>query len=140
MVSNYKDYLFLIAPSVFSNVYMLYMFCVNHSCLWYLTTKIIFSWLLLRFSLTFICFICLYKSFLPMVSNYKDYVLYVLYKSFFPMVSNYKDYLFSVFSNVYMFNMFCINHSFLWYLTIKMIFSWLLLRFSLTFICFICFV
>ena len=53
------DCSFLIGPPVFSNVYLfcLSLFCVMCAqccwCLW-----IVHSWLALRFSLTFICFVC----------------------------------------------------------------------------------
>jgi hypothetical protein len=111
-VVNYSGLSFLIAPSVFSNVYM-FLFCTL--CCQFLW--IINFWLLLWYSLAFICCVI------------------VCFRLVYPMFSVSLDYPFSivpsVFSNVYVF-LFCLSSPCVPYVVS---FSWLHLRYSLTFIC-----
>jgi hypothetical protein len=117
---------FLIAPSVFSNVYLFGLSSSSVLCtkccqfLWF-----VHSWLPLRFSLTFICLVCLRQvSCVPNVVSFSVCPFLIA-----P----------SVFSNVYLFGLssssvLCTKCcQFLWF-----VHSWLPLRFSLTFICLVC--
>jgi hypothetical protein len=99
---------FLIAPSVFSNVYLSYVLCTQcWQCFW-----IVHSWLPIQFSLMFICPV----SCLLNVDRTSG-------------VSILGDP--SVFSNVYLSCVSCIQRwQCLW-----IVHSWLFIRFSLTFIC-----
>jgi hypothetical protein len=99
---------FLIAPSVFSNVYLSCVLCTL--CCHFLW--IVHFWLPLRYSLTFIC-PCFVYPMLP-VSLYCPFLIVP-----------------SVFSNVYLSCVLCtLCCQFLW-----IVHFWLPLRYSLTFIC-----
>ena len=108
MLCVFLDCLFLITPSVFSNVYLSCVLCDQCCvCLW-----IVYSWIPLQFSLTLIC---------P-VSCVTNVVLFL-------------DCLFlitpSVFSNVYLSCVLCDQCCVCFWI----VYSWLPHRFSLTFIC-----
>ena len=122
------DCLFLIAPSVFSNVYLSCVLCTL-CCpfLW-----IVYFWLPLRYSLTFICPV----SCVPYVVRFSGLSIFdcpfgILWRLFTVSL----DCLFliapSVFSNVYLSCVLCtLCCPFLW-----IVYFWLPLRYSLTFIC-----
>ena len=102
------DCSFLVASSVFSNVYLSCVLCAQ--CCQRLWT--VHSWLPLRFSLTFICPV----SLVPNVAVSLD--------CSFLIAS-------SVFSNVYLCCVLCAQCCVCFWI----VYSWLLLQFSLTFIC-----
>jgi hypothetical protein len=152
MLPVFLDCPFLIAPSVFSNVYLLpTMSCVLCTqccqCLW-----IVHSWLLLRFPLTFIYYLLCPAPWVPNVTRISRlsildcsfgfllrlftayYVLCLVY----PMLSVSLDCPFlitpSVFSNVYLLPTMPCALCTQCYPCLWTVHSWLLLRFSLTFI------
>ena len=105
-----QDCLLLITPSVFSNVYLSCVLCTQCcQCL-----RIVYYWLHLRFSLTFIWFaMCIVYPMLPVS---QDCLLLIT-----P----------SVFSNVYLPCVLCTQCC----QCLRIVYYWLHLRFSLTFIC-----
>ena len=123
MLSVSQDCLLLIRPSVFSNVYLSCVLCTQCcQCL-----RIVYYWLHLRFSLTFICPV----SCVPNVASVSglsivDYTFGFLYRLIvvYPMLS-------CVFSNVYLSCVLCTQCC----QCLRIVYYWLHLRFSLTFIC-----
>ena len=103
-----QDCLLLITPSVFSNVYLPCVLCTQCcQCL-----RIVYYWLHLRFSLTFICPVyCVHN-----VASFSGLSIVVT-----P----------SVFSNVYLPCVLCTQCC----QCLRIVYYWLHLRFSLTFIC-----
>ena len=132
-----QDCLLLITPSVFSNVYLPCVLCTQCcQCL-----RIVYYWLHLRFSLTFICPVYCVPN-VASVSGLSiiDYTFGVLYRLFalcivYPMLPVSQDCLLlitpSVFSNVYLSCVLCTQCC----QCLRIVHSWLLRRFSLTFIC-----
>ena len=131
------DCIFLIAPLVFSNVYLSSVLCtLCCQILW-----IVNFWLPLWYSLTFICPV----SCVPSVASFSGLYIFdcpfgILWRLFllclvYPMLSDSPDCIFLiaplVFSNVYLSCVLCtLCYQFLW-----IVYSWLPLWYSLTFIC-----
>ena len=105
------DCLFLIAPSVFSNVYLTCVLCT----LYYQFPTIVHFWLPLRYSLTFIWLVCC----VPCITSFLWLSILIA-----P----------SVFSNVYLTCVLCT----LYYQFLTIVHFWLSLRYSLTFIWLVC--
>ena len=103
----FLDFPVLIAPSVYSNVYLSCVLCTHYyQCFW-----IVLSWLTLRFTLAFIC---------P-VSCVPNTIVSGLSCLDFP----------SFYSNVYLSCILCTQY----YQCFCIVLSWLPLRFTLTFMC-----
>jgi hypothetical protein len=108
MLSVSLDCSFLITHSVFSNVYLSCVLCDQCcQCLW-----IVHSWLPLQFSLTFICPVSCVTNVVSISG------LFILYYS-------------SVFCNVFLSCVLCDQCCVCFWI----VYSWLPLQFSLTFIC-----
>jgi hypothetical protein len=114
----------------FGFLYNVYLFCLSSSCV--LCTQycqclwIVHSWLHLRFSLTFICFVCLRPvSFVHNIASVSGLSILNC-----PFGFLYNVYLFCLSSSCVLCTQCC---QCLW-----IVHSWLHLRFSLTFICFVC--
>jgi hypothetical protein len=131
------DCIFCIAPLVFSNVYLSCVLCtLCYQFLW-----IVYFWLPLWYSLTFICPV----SCVPYVASFSGLYIFdclfgILWRLFllclvYPMLSDSPDCIFLiaplVFSNVYLSCVLCtLCCQFLW-----IVHLWLPLWYSLTFIC-----
>jgi hypothetical protein len=131
------DCLFLFSPSVFSDVYLSCVLCTqSYYCLW-----IVYSCLVLRFSLTLICPVsCIPSVIIVSGLSIPDWSFGFLWRLFvlclvYPVLPLSLDCLFlfspSVFSNAYLS---CVLYT-QCYHCLWIVHSWLVLRFSLTLIC-----
>ena len=132
------DCLLLITPSVFSNVYLSCVLCTQCcQCL-----RIVYCWLHLRFSLTFICPVyCVPNVVSVSRLSIVDYTFGFLYRLIVLCVPNVASvsglsilYYPFVFSNVYLSCVLCTQCC----QCLRIVYCWLHLRFSLTFNCPVC--
>ena len=130
-----RDCLLLVTPSVFSNVYLPCVLCTQCcQCL-----RIVYCWLHLRFSLTFNCPVCTQccqcLRIIHSLLHLQFSLTFICPVYCVPNLPVSQDCLLlitpSVFSNVYLLCVLCTQCC----QCLRIVYYWLHLRFSLTFIC-----